>query len=168
MQNKSRSWAKRCGFKAGKCRRLMVCCCRGWLSLIDRPTLKAPSKCASSDTSLGPFRLDLEKRRAALKQFLNLFDPPHSGDDKKECQGFVGLSNQTSSSVNLPAPKFMVSESADKGKEPQSEKRKRKRRDLVYNKNSEIMWQKWHFSETNTLKNAFFHISTFCKRLILH
>ena len=151
MQNKSRSWAKRCGFKAGKCRRLMVCCCRGWLSLIDRPTLKAPSKCASSDTSLGPFRLDLEKRSAALKKFLNLFDPPHSGDDKKECQGFVGLSNQTSSSVNLPAPKFMVSESADKGKEPQSEKRKRKRRDLVYNKNSKIMW---HFSETNTLKKC--------------
>ena len=107
--------------------------------MIDRPTLKAPSKCASSDTSLGPFRLDLEKRSAALKKFLNLFDPPHSGDDKKECQGFVGLSNQTSSSVNLPAPKFMVSESADKGKEPQSEKRKRRRRDLVYNKNSEIM-----------------------------
>lgn len=147
MQNKSTSWAKRCGFKAGKCRRLMVCCCRGWLSLIDRPTLKAPSKCASSDTSLGPFRLDLEKRSAALKQFLNLFDPPHSsgGDDKKQCQGFVGLSNQTSSSVNLPAPKFMVSESADKGKEPQSEKRKRKRRNLVYNKNSEILWLNWHF-----------------------
>ena len=150
MQNKSRSWAKRCGFKAGKCRRLMVCCCRGWLSLIDRPTLKAPSKCASSDTSLGPFRLDLEKRRAALKQFLNLFDPPHSGDDKKECQGFVGLSNQTSSSVNLPAPKFMVSESADKGKEPQSENCKRRRGDLVYNKNSKIMLLNRHFSETNT------------------
>ena len=110
--------------------------------MIDRPTLKAPSKCASSDTSLGPFRLDLEKRRAALKQFLNLFDPPHrsGGDDKKQCQGFVGLSNQTSSSVNLLAPKFMVSEStADKGKEPQSEKRKKRRGDLVYNKNSEIM-----------------------------
>ena len=151
MQNKSRSWAKRCGFKAGKCRRLMVCCCRGWLSLIDRPTLKAPSKCASSDTSLGPFRLDLEKRSAALKQFLNWFDPPHSGDDKKHCQGFVGLSNQTSSSVNLLAPKFMVSEStADKGKEPQSENCKRRRGDLVYNKNSEIMLLNRHFSETNT------------------
>ena len=76
-ENKARLLLKRCGFNSGKCSQLMVCCCRGQLSLIDR---RPGTKCAR-DTSLVPFTQD------------STIDPPcikwHVAVTEWVCQGGI-------------------------------------------------------------------------------